>query len=90
MIFLWGFVALLIPFLACLVALLVHSGLFTHVGVSTGKPPIGKAYLAYKDGTGPYSGVGSTFSESTSIAPNLKQIGIYYDDPAKVCLVIVY
>ncbi|XP_067932541.1 testis-expressed protein 264-like [Watersipora subatra] len=70
--------------LLTLFLLLIYSGLFASVDVKTGAPPIGKAYIAYKDGSGAYKNVGSNFSESTSIAPNLKQIGFYYDDPIKV------
>ena len=76
----------LILFVGTLLGLLIFSGVLTSVDVKTGKPPIGKAHIAYKDGTGPYNTVGSFFTESTSIAPSLKAIGLYYDDPAEVLL----
>ena len=78
------FIVLLLLIAVSVFVLFIFSGLFASVVVETGKPPIGEVYLAYKDGTGPYSGVGSTFFESTSIAPDLRQMGIYYDEPGTV------
>lgn len=78
------FVVLLVLVAASIFVLLIFSGLFSSINVETSKPPIGEVCIAYKDGTGPYSGVGSNFSECTSIAPDLKVIGLYYDDPKTV------
>lgn len=75
----------LLALLLSLFALLAYSGLFSSVDPkTTNKPPIGSVVFAYKDGTGPYQNCGSYFSDSCSIAPTKKQMGIYYDDPEKV------
>ena len=78
-----GFVLLLV---AALIAVLVYSGLFQRVDVGAGRPPIGKVVIAYKFARGPYKDVGPLFSKVSKIAPNNKCLGIYYDDPQKVCL----
>lgn len=79
------FFVLLIALLGSVLGLLIHSGLFAPVDIKVKKPPIGKVVIAYKDGRGPYKECGANFSEATSIAPEKKQIGLYYDPPDKVC-----
>lgn len=81
-----GVAVLLFSLLLTLLALALYSGLFTSIDVKTGTPPVGSCFIAYKYGTGDYSEVGSYFTEGTNIGPNLKQIGLYYDDPAQVCI----
>lgn len=73
-----------------LFVLLVYSGLF-HVldDVGTGKPPMGQAIIAYKFEKGPYGSAGQIFTEVAIIAPDNKALGIYYDDPDKVILILV-
>lgn len=78
------FVGLLLLIALSLFVLFIFSGLLASVVVKTSSPPIGEVYIAYKDGTGHYSGVGSNFFESTSIAPDLRQIGLYFDEPGTV------
>lgn len=80
------FLSFLVLILGTLFALVCYSGLFAPVEIKTSKPPIGTALLAYKDGRGPYSNTGSFYSETCSIAPEKKCLGIYYDDPGEVCL----
>ncbi|MEQ2286619.1 hypothetical protein AMECASPLE_004184 [Ameca splendens] len=77
---------LLIVFLLLCLALtvgglLVYSGLFSDVVVKTGAPPISNATVAYKFKQGAYKDRGAAFTESCSICPKLKTIGISYDDP---------
>ena len=64
--------------------LIVYSGLFTHIEVSAGPPPIENARVLYKSGVGSYKNTGPIFTEVTSIAPRKKSFGIYYDDPDQV------
>ncbi|MEQ2182878.1 hypothetical protein GOODEAATRI_026838, partial [Goodea atripinnis] len=80
---------LLIVFLLLCLALtvgglLVYSGLFSDVVVKTGAPPISNATVAYKFKQGAYKDCGAAYTESCSICPKLKSIGIFYDDPKQV------
>uniref|UniRef100_UPI00398ED69C testis-expressed protein 264 homolog n=1 Tax=Pristiophorus japonicus TaxID=55135 RepID=UPI00398ED69C len=84
--YLLALVALLLAslLLFSLLALAWYSGLLSEVTVRSGSPPVRALTLAYKYKQGPYREVGRLFTESTSIAPKLRSIGIYYDDPKQV------
>eukprot|EP00062_Callorhinchus_milii_P006341 gi/632946729/ref/XP_007888702.1/ PREDICTED: testis-expressed sequence 264 protein [Callorhinchus milii] len=70
--------------LVTVVALALYSGLLTRVRVSAGASPVRALTLAYKYSRGPYRQVGSLFTQSTSIGPELSCVGVYYDDPNQV------
>lgn len=72
---------------ATIFGLLYASGIFHHVEIGTGKPPIGQVVIAYKFMKGPYKDCGQLFTEVCSrIKPEQKSLGIYYDDPKVVSL----
>ncbi|XP_008408078.1 testis-expressed sequence 264 protein [Poecilia reticulata] len=79
---------LILFLLLCLVltvgGLLVYSGLLSEVVVKTGAPPIRNVTVAYKFKQGAYKDCGAAFTETYSIGPNLRPIGIFYDDPKKI------
>jgi len=79
-----GFMAILTLLIGSIIVMVIVSGVFTPIDVSTGAPYIEEVVIAYRFATGPYSNCGSYFSDSTSIGPNQQQIGIYYDEPGKV------
>ena len=54
------------------------------IKITTGKPPIGKATIAYKFGTGAYKNMGPTFGEIYGLTPENRLIGLYYDNPDHV------
>uniref|UniRef100_T1IT36 Testis-expressed sequence 264 protein n=1 Tax=Strigamia maritima TaxID=126957 RepID=T1IT36_STRMM len=64
--------------------LLVHSGLFTKFEIRAGKPPFDNLLVAYRFARGPYKNAGNLFTEVHLLAPSLKTIGVYYDDPQEV------
>ncbi|XP_078270481.1 testis-expressed protein 264 homolog [Rhinoraja longicauda] len=70
--------------LLSLLAFAVYSGLLAEVAVRSGPPPVRALAVAYKYKQGPYREAASLFTESTSIAPKLSCIGVYYDDPQQV------
>ncbi|XP_012719297.2 testis-expressed protein 264 [Fundulus heteroclitus] len=76
---------LIIFLLLCLAltvgGLLVYSGLLSDVVVKTGAPPIRNVTIAYKFKEGAYKDSGAAFTETCSVCPKLKSIGIFYDDP---------
>ncbi|KAM4740889.1 testis-expressed protein 264 [Anableps anableps] len=76
---------LILFLLLCLVltvgGLVVYSGLLSEVVIKTGAPPIRNVTVAYKFKEGAYKDCGAAFTESYSIGPNLRSIGIFYDDP---------
>lgn len=84
------FILLLLIFvlLLCLLVtvggLLVYSGLLSDVVVKTGPPPVPSVTIAYKFKRGSYKDSGAGYTESCSIGPKLKSIGIFYDDPKEV------
>lgn len=80
-------VALLILILVTLFVIAVYSGLFETVNVGAGPPPIKNVTIAYKFARGPYKNAGSYFTEITSLVPQLRCIGVYYDDPKAVCCI---
>ncbi|XP_061407889.1 LOW QUALITY PROTEIN: testis-expressed protein 264 [Lethenteron reissneri] len=76
--------ALLLLLLGSLVGVALHSGLCAAVVVRTGSPPVRGLTVAYKYCVGPYRQSGRLYTEAASIAPTLRSIGVYYDDPAQV------
>lgn len=77
-------IALAVLILVTLLVFLGHLGLFSEVEVKTGTPPFRELTVCYKFNRGPYKGCGHLFTEIYSIAPELKTIGFYYDDPEAV------
>lgn len=63
---------------------LVHSGLLAPVEIRAQRPPFGTLHVAYKFARGPYKNAGHLFTEAHSLVPELRTIGIYYDDPQQV------
>jgi len=76
--------AMTLLILLTLFGVAVYSGLFYDIQCGVGKPPISNVTVAYKFARGPYSNCGSLFTEATSLAPKLRCIGLYYDDPYAV------
>ncbi|KAF6732954.1 Testis-expressed sequence 264 protein [Oryzias melastigma] len=72
---------LLLCLLGTVGGLLLYSGLLADVEVKTGPPPVANVTIAYKFKQGSYKDCGAGFTESCSIGPKLKSIGIFYDDP---------
>ena len=62
----------------------VYSGLLHNIQIGVGKPHVSNITVAYKFDRGPYTNCGYLFSETHSLAPQLRCIGIYYDDPNEV------
>ncbi|XP_071486196.1 testis-expressed protein 264-like [Diadema antillarum] len=79
-----GIIGLLVALILTVALLVVYTGLFEKVEVKSGKPHIGNVRVAYKYAKGPYSECGAVFTEIVCLAPNVRTIGIYYDDPRKV------
>lgn len=75
---------LLILFFISVCYFLVHSGLFAPVEIRAQRPSFGSLRVAYKFARGPYKNAGHLFTEAHSLIPELKTIGIYYDDPQQV------
>ncbi|KAM4587778.1 testis-expressed protein 264 homolog [Odontesthes bonariensis] len=61
------------------------AGILTDVTVQTGCPPTKKITFAYKFKEGPYKNCGELLKEAHSVGPELSCIGVFYDDPKKVC-----
>ena len=79
-----GLIIILITLLVTVTTYVINSGLFTPISVGAGKPPIDSICFAYKFGRGPYSEVGPAFTEATCLGPNLRCLGVYYDNPEEV------
>ena len=77
-------IGLAVLIVVTLLVFLGHLGLFSEVQVKTGAPPFQQLTICYKFNRGPYKGCGHLFTEIYSIAPELKTIGLYYDDPEAV------
>jgi len=77
-------IILLIVFFVSICFLFVYSGLLSPIDVGTRRPPFGILNIAYKFARGPYKNAGHLFTEAHSLIPELKTIGIYYDDPQQV------
>lgn len=65
-------------------AALMHAGYFSDIRIRTSTPLSLPGRVAYKFYRGSYSNAGAAFKELALIAPRLKTVGIYYDDPNKV------
>ncbi|XP_051932904.1 testis-expressed protein 264 homolog [Hippocampus zosterae] len=74
-------VVLLLCFVATVGGYLIYSGLLVDVDVKTGPPPITKVTFAYKFKEGAYKDCGAAFTETCSIGPKQRTIGVFYDDP---------
>ncbi|XP_068171294.1 testis-expressed protein 264 [Antennarius striatus] len=76
---------LIVVLMTCLIvtigSFLVYSGLLAEITIKTGPPPIRNVTIAYKFKEGAYKDCGAAFTESCSIGPKLRSIGIFYDDP---------
>ncbi|XP_056131410.1 testis-expressed protein 264 homolog [Lampris incognitus] len=76
---------LILALIACLIVTVagfaLYSGLLHEVVIRTGSPPIRSVTIAYKFREGSYKDCGAAFTESCSIGPKLRSIGVYYDDP---------
>ncbi|XP_070394768.1 testis-expressed protein 264 homolog [Dermacentor albipictus] len=79
-----GIIVVLILLLLTLLAFLGYSGLFAPIDIKAEKPPFNELKIAYKFSRGSYKNSGALFTEAHSIAPTLKCIGVYYDDPSEV------
>jgi len=77
-------VAVLLLLLVTLLGAAIYSGLLHNIQIDVGKPPISNVTIAYKFDRGPYNNCGYLFTEACSLAPKLRTIGIYYDDPYEV------
>ena len=75
---------LILIILLTILGFAIYSGLFVTINPGAGPPPIKNVKIAYKFGRGAYKNVGPIFTEVTSLAPKLRCIGIYYDDPKQV------
>ncbi|XP_068598696.1 testis-expressed protein 264 [Brachionichthys hirsutus] len=76
---------LIVVLIVCLVVTVagyaVYSGLLAQITIKTGPPPIRNVTIAYKFKEGAYKDCGAVYTESCSIGPKLRSIGIFYDDP---------
>lgn len=63
---------------------LMHAGYFSEIRIRTSLPLSLPGRVAYKLYRGSYSNAGAAFKELAAVAPHLKTVGIYYDDPNKV------
>lgn len=81
-------IALLVFMIASICYLFVYSGLFSPISIDTRSPPFGGLHIAYKFARGAYKNAGHLFTEAHSLVPELKTIGVYYDDPEMVCLLL--
>ena len=84
----FSLIGLMLLFFSTIVLFVVYSGIFTRIEVGAGKPPVLNFTVAYKYGRGPYKDTAHLFTEVTSIAPKLRCVGFYYDDPNQVRPVI--
>ncbi|XP_061114377.1 testis-expressed protein 264 homolog [Conger conger] len=80
----WVVFLIIFSVLVTLISYVLYSGLFSHINIRTGSPPIKNVTIAYKYKQGPYKECGTLFTESSSIGPKLCSIGVFYDDPKQV------
>ena len=76
--------------LVVLLCYLYNCGLFHHIEISTGAPYISDVTIAYKFSQGPYDESGRIYCEISKLAPSAKCLGLYYDNPDKVCYVMFF
>jgi len=81
-----GIVAVVVLILLTLLGVAIYSGLLHDIKISVGKPHVSNITVAYKFDRGPYQNCGYLFTEASSVAPKLRCIGVYYDDPQEVQL----
>ncbi|XP_029908095.1 testis-expressed protein 264 [Myripristis murdjan] len=74
-------VLVVVCLIVTLAVFLLYSGLMSEVVVKTGSPPVRNVTIAYKYREGSYKDCGATYTESCSIGPKLRPIGVFYDDP---------
>uniref|UniRef100_A0A2R5LEI1 Putative sterol metabolic process n=2 Tax=Ornithodoros turicata TaxID=34597 RepID=A0A2R5LEI1_9ACAR len=79
-----GIICALILILFTFLGFLGYCGLFAPIDIRAGKPPFEELKVAYKFCRGPYKTSGGLFTEVHNLAPSLKCIGMYYDDPDEV------
>lgn len=79
-----GIIVVLIILVLTLLGFLSYCGLFAPIDIKAEKPPFKELQVAYKFCRGSYKNSGALFTEVHSIAPSLKCIGVYYDDPNEV------
>lgn len=78
---------LIVGFLAISVTVLctlLHAGLFYDLIIRKSIAPSCPRKVSYSVHSGPYKNAGTHFKRLSVLVPNLKQFGIYYDDPRKV------
>lgn len=75
---------LLILLILTVVLLLWHSGVFVSSDIKTCKPPFQELEVAYKFVRGSQQDCSMVYAEAHSIAPDLRCIGVYYDNPKEV------
>ena len=73
-----------VTIIICSAIYIIQSGLLAKIEVKTMEPERGPMVVAYKTGTGPYSGAGEIFTDVCSLILTREHIGIYYDDPEAV------
>ena len=76
-------IAVVIIAAICLMVL-THAGYFYDIRIRTSTPLSLPGRVAYKLYRGSYTNAGAAFKELALLAPHLKTVGIYYDDPNKV------
>ncbi|KAL4226190.1 hypothetical protein ACF0H5_014176 [Mactra antiquata] len=64
--------------------LLYLLGVSKPIDVKAGAPPLQNATVAYKFAKGPYKNSGQIFTEVALLCPDLKCIGLYYDNPNEI------
>lgn len=79
-----GIIVVLILLLLTLLWFLGYCGLFAAIDIKAEKPPFEELQIAYKFCRGSHKNSGALFTEVHSLAPSLKCIGVYYDDPLEV------
>lgn len=76
---------LILVIVVCLIVTIavfvLYSGLLSEIDIKTGPPPIKNVTIAYKFKEGQYKDCGAAFTETCSLAPKLRTIGVFYDDP---------
>ena len=81
------YVVLIVVILSVLFLMaLIHAGYFSDIRIRTSNPLSLPGRVAYKLYRGSYTNAGAGFKELAAVAPNLKTVGIYYDDPRKVTM----
>lgn len=82
-------IMILIPLLLVILLLTIgfllwHSGVFITPDVKTCKPPFEELEVAYKFVRGSHKDCSLVYAEAHSLAPQLRCIGVYYDNPQEV------